>query len=1239
MTTLNLKDSLRTILTRAIAERPQAPDALAQALSRALGVFVGSASGVSLAPVVAEAKAQTQATAKELLSPIVAEARNSGALALPPAEIGRALFSVIAALRALPATPSPAATATVINNTIMKSFGGSITTADLQPRAAAAKPPAAGPARQADTEGIVASLVLTQGNEAVPDAEAVNLSAAIPGYRFMRLLGRGGFARVYLATREVDGNVCAVKVASSSDAGRVGLEIEVMRHLASLRHPNLITYLDHGEATLVVDRGKTIDVIWVAMADVAIGTLHDLLHDPRGVSLEDVFRLSSQLLAGLEALHNQGIVHRDLKPGNVLIDQAGNARLTDFGLAKEMLRESGMTVSGELLGTPAYMSPEQVQGREVTPATDIWALGAIIFEMFTGRRLFDAPNIMALGQQIHEGGQRIYSANVAAPVRAFLQQCMVIDPAGRFVTATQARVVFERYAGPIVRWFKATRGPRAWQALDGADAIIDFIANEPAPNLARFREHIAEVIDPDALAPDAAAQRTLDQLLSTGAQLHGPRTTLTNTLGLTQPIPRLPTTFDAGFLLQHVTTPKQEDAVLEFWEACRITRFHLLEHLPDYPDPPPGLLATVHALAQPEADPGQALPPPHGTPQQHGGQQRDTAKPVQLATSSLVLRIIGISAGALLVLLLVLGLIIGSGSGDSKKTPALPSSGAPPGVTGDQYNLLTSDQQAIVREMTPVERENWSGVSTDAQKQYLRLSADVRAFAATLAESSEFVCVLWFDRVGLIDRLMSIEDVAARRKALRLATSDNRFLERLETERWPAFASLSHQRRDAIARGLQSHPKPGRVLDLAVDKLDYALTLGNTESINAFLGLSDEDQAWAVAHLAFCVVQRINSHYEAWPNAMLTLAALSDEQRAHIRASGDACVAVLALDRKLQTVYWAGDAGDRAALLEFAKNRHDIRTTALRDGDVVAVALSSFSPGALAQLAVGPECRYLVIENWRGVVTTSGLSSTRIGSEISRLRLSEEQRNAYAFEFPGHVVVGDSEGAIQLVPINAEHRFESGSLIGTAPSAVSAIAITPDGATIVVGMGDGSLAILERGDGDLAWTARDVEYVAAGEVVDVAIRHDARFVAVVHKDRRVRVVQLETLSTTTDLNEDSSTYMRYDFRHAVWHPNGNELVLDALTTIALYDSGGFAGATSASDGVPFALTPTLTLLCGRPCRLVGELPDGTFIARPYEIRGLGGLSNGKPAPTPDPRVLIISEGTRTTYYRLLYPAK
>jgi serine/threonine protein kinase len=208
-------------------------------------------------------------------------------------------------------------------------------------------------------------------------------------YQIVAPLGEGGMAAVYKASQPAMERFVALKVLprhmSASDEFVARFRREA-RLLAQLQHPHILPVFDYGESE---------GYPYIVMPFIVSGTLADILRDQR-LSLSEVRRIISQIGDALSYAHAHGMIHRDIKPSNILIDERGNCLLTDFGLARMAEAADKLTTSGAVMGTPAYMSPEQGTGSATDQRSDIYSLGIILYEMLTGRVPYTAETPIAV---------------------------------------------------------------------------------------------------------------------------------------------------------------------------------------------------------------------------------------------------------------------------------------------------------------------------------------------------------------------------------------------------------------------------------------------------------------------------------------------------------------------------------------------------------------------------------------------------------------------------------------------------------------------------------------------------------------------------------------------------------------------------------------------------------------------------------------------------------------------------
>ena len=292
------------------------------------------------------------------------------------------------------------------------------------------------------------------------------------GYRILECIGRGGMGVVYKAEQISLGRTVAIKVLGSvgmwdaSSKARFRVESEAV---AQLEHPNIVPVYDYnhsdGKPYMVM---KWVDGVglnrWMAQFRKDPLFPGSAKRYSAGRAFEEPVIRLAQVARGVHHAHQRGFIHRDLKPSNILIDQSNVAFVTDFGLARKIGCESDLTLTGQILGTPSFMSPEQARGdlKSLTVATDIFSLGAILYWMLTGKPPFKGESTAELLRHIEEDEPQppsIVQERLDRDLEVVCLKCLRKDPADRYSSAQELAADLERWmrgervlARPQSRW-------------------------------------------------------------------------------------------------------------------------------------------------------------------------------------------------------------------------------------------------------------------------------------------------------------------------------------------------------------------------------------------------------------------------------------------------------------------------------------------------------------------------------------------------------------------------------------------------------------------------------------------------------------------------------------------------------------------------------------------------------------------------------------------------------------------
>ena len=261
-------------------------------------------------------------------------------------------------------------------------------------------------------------------------SRALFLNSSIGEYRLVDFLGEGGMGEVYRGVHSKIGRVVAVKVLTreAANSGFIERFRNEARIQSSLNHPNIATLYDFLEAN-----GQPC----IIMEFVDGQVLMDLIAARGALAADETLRILQSVVEALQYVHSQGIVHRDIKSNNIKINSSGEIKLLDFGIAKGGSSPS-LTMTGDVIGTLHYLSPEQIRGGVADSRSDIWALGVLMYEMITGRLPFEATTLGDLCDKISKATYLTPSAlNLSLPreVERILARCLKKRPEDRYQSA------------------------------------------------------------------------------------------------------------------------------------------------------------------------------------------------------------------------------------------------------------------------------------------------------------------------------------------------------------------------------------------------------------------------------------------------------------------------------------------------------------------------------------------------------------------------------------------------------------------------------------------------------------------------------------------------------------------------------------------------------------------------------------------------------------------------------------
>ncbi len=266
-------------------------------------------------------------------------------------------------------------------------------------------------------------------------------------YEITGELGRGAMGVVYKALDPTIGRTVALKTMRLDVHGLDAQEMvrrfqNEARAAGVLNHPNIVTIYDAGEQD---------GIFYIAMEFIEGTTLHELLAEKRVLATDEVLQLTRQICRGLDYAHSNGIVHRDIKPANIMITGNGTVKIMDFGIAKS---GGQVTNTGQVLGTPNYMAPEQVKGKQLDGRSDLFSLGVILYEMLTGEKPFVGQNVTTIIYKIVNENPitpRDLDVTVHPGLSAIVTKALAKAPDDRYQTGADLVRDLENYklAGPV----------------------------------------------------------------------------------------------------------------------------------------------------------------------------------------------------------------------------------------------------------------------------------------------------------------------------------------------------------------------------------------------------------------------------------------------------------------------------------------------------------------------------------------------------------------------------------------------------------------------------------------------------------------------------------------------------------------------------------------------------------------------------------------------------------------------
>lgn len=309
---------------------------------------------------------------------------------------------------------------------------------------------------------------------------------SIPGYRIIEPLGHGGMAVVYRARQLTFDRDVALKIL------KIDTVDDPSFHKRFLMESRIIASLNHSHIVPVYDVGEVDNHLYIAMEFLPGGDLNDHLN--RGSSQQHALIIVKQIASALDFAHSKGVIHRDIKPDNIMFREDGSAVITDFGVAKVLGSELNVTKTGLVVGTPKYMSPEQLKGGKITGAADLYSLGVVFFALLTGRLPYSGKDMISVAYR------HIYD-----PVPRLPSACSQFQ---RVIDGTMAKLEGDRFPRGLDIVKAIVEVEQQYQRKEGTDNVTVATGKHMKQPVSPFTKGTAKPLKPKPASPLVASALT-----------------------------------------------------------------------------------------------------------------------------------------------------------------------------------------------------------------------------------------------------------------------------------------------------------------------------------------------------------------------------------------------------------------------------------------------------------------------------------------------------------------------------------------------------------------------------------------------------------------------------------------------------------------------------------------------------------------------------------------------------------